>query len=151
MSASCSIRRSPQPRQSSCSHKRVETVAAMERELGLLYGTLTAVKGLVPEVAVDKAEEAKDLSAVADTAESIREYEKVLAQVVEADLTVESDTVDTGSDLKAVAGVTTALAKRMQQQADQTSAQANTIAICLVVLALVLGFGSWHSQSLAPS
>jgi carbonic anhydrase/ABC-type transporter Mla subunit MlaD len=119
--------------------KRVESVAAMEQELGLLYGTLTAVKGLISEAAADKAEETKDLGMAADTVESIREYAKVLAQIVESDLTVEADAIDTASDLKAMEAMTSAMAKRMGQQADRMSAQANTTSIALVILALVLG------------
>ena len=119
--------------------KRVEVVAALEQELGLLYGTLTAAKGLVSEVADDKTEEAKDLAVMADTVASMHEYEKVLGQVVEADLTLEADAMDTSSELKAIGALTAAIAERMGQQGDQMSAQANMISISLVILALVLG------------
>lgn len=45
--------------------KKTERIAHMEHELGVLYGTLEAVKKLVPQAATSTAEEAQDLAMVA--------------------------------------------------------------------------------------
>jgi len=59
--------------------KHTEKIAHMEHELGLLYGTLEAVKELAPQAASNEAEETQDLAMVAQVHEEMAEFQKELA------------------------------------------------------------------------
>jgi len=121
--------------------KRTERIAHMEHELGLLYGTLEAVKQLVPQAATNKNEEAQDLAMVAQVHEEMKEFERELACVIEDELVVEVDVLKTTELLHTVEAATELMAANAKHHMEAAKTQANTASICLIALTVLLGGG----------
>jgi len=108
--------------------KRIERVAHMEHELGILYGTLEAVKTLVPQAATSKTEEAQDLAMVAQVHEEMKEFQRELACVIEDELVVEVDVLKTTELLQTVEAATELMASNAKHHMETAKTQANTLA-----------------------
>jgi methyl-accepting chemotaxis protein/carbonic anhydrase len=119
--------------------KKTERIAHMEHELGLLYGTLEAVKELVPQAATNEAEEAQDLAMVALVHEEMVEFQKELARVIEDELVVEVDTLKATELLQTVEAATALMASNAKHHMEAAKTQANTASICLITLTVLLG------------
>ncbi|MCP4045668.1 MAG: hypothetical protein GY732_06715 [Gammaproteobacteria bacterium] len=119
--------------------KHTERIAHMEHELGLLYGTLEAVKELVPQAATNKSEEAKDLAMVAEVHEKMKEFQRELACVIEDELVVEVDVLKSSELLMTVEAATELMASNATHQIEVVKTQANTASISLIAVTILLG------------
>jgi len=119
--------------------KKTDRIAHMEHELGLFYGTLEAVKELVPLAATNKAEEAKDLAMVEAVHEEMVEFQRELARVVEDELIVAADAIKAAELIQTVEAATELMASNAQHHMEAAKHEANTASVVLIGLCITLG------------
>ena len=119
--------------------KKIDTVKAMETDLGQLRAELKTVEQLTPRCAKDKAEETTDLGQLAKVTSEIGEYQTVLVKVIEDELEGEAESLNCDEDLAAMAVNTDAFAEHSRAMAAKTTAEADELAVGLVVAVALIG------------
>jgi len=119
--------------------KNTGRVSAMETSLGSFLGTLRAVAAIIPQLATDKAEQAKDLEKIETAAAAIREYSGHAAKTIVAELVAQGAVLDCNHSLALVQAWAGALAEKANRIAAATQAEANTASLALMALALLAG------------
>lgn len=121
--------------------KHVRTIPALEKNLGRLWGLVESVKTAIPRAALRREKEEIRLADLEKLEERLREYQTQLGRVIEAELTIEVDLIETEKDLGQVEHIAMAMAEKLKEEVHQAEREAETTAVVLMVVALVFGIG----------
>ncbi len=119
--------------------KHTDRVGTMEHELGMLYAYLEVIEELIPQVALNAAEEKSDKELLAKVHTNLEAFQEHLAEVIEEELIVGGDLVLCDAELEELEINAGALSHLAKQMADDAHHEANTAAIALMIIVLAVG------------
>ena len=121
--------------------KDIERVSHIEQYFGQLHGTLDVVNELIPLVALNKAEEQKDLAMIEEIHSNVELLQENISEVIKDELKIESDLITAHEELAKIQAKSVMLAETAGHHADLARSQSMTASIVFVILAVVLGVG----------
>ncbi|MHC4886506.1 MAG: methyl-accepting chemotaxis protein [Planctomycetota bacterium] len=119
--------------------KRPERIPEMEKQLGLFYGTLNAVEGIVKRMNITAADRAGDLKRFAELRGGVEAYEKMLTKVIRDEYRVAANLAECEADLVVIETVAAALSHKYEELSNHAKEEANSASIILMVVAMVVG------------
>ena len=119
--------------------KNISRIPTMEKNLGLLLGTLTAVKGILPQLTTDKEEQAADLNVLDEVSLAVHNYIEKTGTLITDELQIAGDLVDCNDDLQIIKTWSIAMSGKAGKIAEATKEEANTASIGLMIVAFLTG------------
>jgi methyl-accepting chemotaxis protein len=119
--------------------KKVDTVRALQENLGLLRGELKAVEQMITRDSKDQGKNNADLQTLARIEEELGVYQKTLAATIEDELIVAADEIDCNEDLKTLEVNAKAFSDNVEKLAEEARTEANELAFGLIISAVIIG------------
>jgi len=120
-------------------HKHIDQVEEMENQLSILYSLILEIKGLILEGSASRRVKNSDIKKLKEVEQEMKKFQKDIAGVIEDELGVEAQLVESSAQLKRIESIAKAIAYKSAALMKKTQTTSEIISLTLLLISIFLG------------